>query len=68
MISFSEVVNRAMNGPICDEKEFDMEILMPELAKVVKKYEIKYNAYRASRNLKDRNDKVVERMYLIKMK
>jgi len=34
----------------------------------VKKYEIKYNAYRASRNLKDRNDKVVERMYLIKLK
>jgi hypothetical protein len=43
MVSFTEVVNRAMNGPICDEKEFDREILMPELAKAVTKYDIKYD-------------------------
>jgi len=43
MISFSEVVKRALNGPICSEKEFDMEIFVPELARVIKKYEIKYD-------------------------
>ncbi|MEW6265098.1 MAG: monomethylamine:corrinoid methyltransferase [Thermodesulfobacteriota bacterium] len=43
MISFSEVVKRAVSGPICTEKEFDMEILVPELRRVVKKYEIKYD-------------------------
>lgn len=34
----------------------------------VKKYEIMYNAYRASRNLAKRNDKVIEIMYLISKK
>jgi len=32
----------------------------------VKKYEITYDTYKGSRNLKDRNDKVIEIMYLIK--
>lgn len=32
---------------------------------VVEKYEIKYNAYRGSRNLSGRSDKVMERMYLV---
>jgi adenine-specific DNA-methyltransferase len=31
----------------------------------VKKYEITYDAYKGSRNLKDRSDKVIEIMYLI---
>ena len=34
----------------------------------VKKYEILYDAYKASRNLKKRNNKVVEIMYLISLK
>lgn len=32
---------------------------------VVEKHEIKYNAYRGSRNLAGRSDKVMERMYLV---
>lgn len=32
---------------------------------VVDKHEIKYNAYRGSRNLAGRSDKVMERMYLV---
>tara|TARA_Y100000816_G_C26074486_1_gene565480 strand:+ start:333 stop:1649 length:1317 start_codon:yes stop_codon:yes gene_type:complete len=32
---------------------------------VVEKHEIKYNTYRGSRNLAGRNDKVMERMYLV---
>lgn len=31
----------------------------------VKKYEIKYDAYKGSRNLADRSDKVLERMFLV---
>lgn len=34
----------------------------------IQKHEIKYNAYRASRNLGNRSDKVMERMYLITKK
>jgi len=34
----------------------------------VKKYEIKYDTYKGSRNLKDRSDKVIEIMYLISKK
>ena len=34
----------------------------------VKKYEILYDAYKASRNFKKRNNKVVETMYLICLK
>jgi len=34
----------------------------------VKKHEIKYDAYKGSRNLKDRSDKVIEIMYLVSKK
>ena len=34
----------------------------------VKKYEIKYDTYKGSRNLKDRSDKVIEIMYLVSNK
>jgi hypothetical protein len=31
----------------------------------IKKYEIKYDTYKGSRNLKERSDKVIEIMYLV---
>ena len=34
----------------------------------VKKYEINYDTYKGSRNLKDRSDKVIEIMYLVSKK
>lgn len=34
----------------------------------MKKYEIKYDTYKGSRNLKDRSDKVIEIMYLVSKK
>ena len=34
----------------------------------VKKYEIKYDTYKGSRNLKDRSNKVIEIMYLVSKK
>ena len=47
-------------GIICDE---DWEKIFEGY--VVEKHEIKYNAYRGSRNLAGRSDKVMERMYLV---
>ena len=35
---------------------------------IVKKYEITYDTYKGSRNLKDRSDKVIEIMYLVSKK
>ena len=43
MLSFLEVVDRALNGPICAEKDFDLKIFVPNLRKVLQKYNIKYD-------------------------
>ena len=43
MISFATVVERAFTGPICSERDFDLEFLVPNLRKVVDKYGIKYD-------------------------
>jgi methylamine--corrinoid protein Co-methyltransferase len=43
MISFSEVIDRALNGPICTEKDFDLRIFIPNMRKVIEKYKIKYD-------------------------
>ena len=43
MLSFSEVINRALNGPICTERDFDLGIFVPNLRKVLTKYNIKFD-------------------------
>jgi hypothetical protein len=43
MVTFSEVVNRALNGPILMEKEFDQKIFMPKVAEKVAKYDVRYD-------------------------
>jgi len=43
MLSFSEVVSRALNGPICTERDFDLDIFVPNLRHVLNKYGIKYD-------------------------
>ena len=43
MISFETVVERAFTGPICTERDFDLEIFVPNLRRVVEKYGIKYD-------------------------
>ena len=43
MITLSEIIKRSMNGPICSEKQFDTEILIPEMRRVIEKYEIAYD-------------------------
>ncbi|GFP26863.1 hypothetical protein HKBW3S42_00690 [Candidatus Hakubella thermalkaliphila] len=36
MITLFEVINRALSGPFCSEKDFDLKILVPELRRVIK--------------------------------
>jgi methylamine--corrinoid protein Co-methyltransferase len=43
MISFTEVIDRAMTGPLMPEKEYDLKVFVPKLRQVSKKYEIRYN-------------------------
>jgi len=43
MISFSTVVERALTGPICTERDFALGIFVPNLRKVINKYGIKYD-------------------------
>jgi len=42
MISFSKVVDRALTGPICSERDFELRIFVPAVRQVVKKYDIRY--------------------------
>jgi hypothetical protein len=44
MISFLEVIDRAMSGRYCKEQDFTMKALVPKLAEVVNKYGITYDA------------------------
>ena len=43
MISFFEIVERALNGPYYSEKDFDMKIMVPKVRVIVKKYDIRYD-------------------------
>ena len=43
MISFATIVERAFTGPICTERDFDLEVFVPNLRKVIEKYGIKYD-------------------------
>ncbi|MBM4447926.1 MAG: monomethylamine:corrinoid methyltransferase [Chloroflexi bacterium] len=43
MLSFNEVVERALTGPICTERDFDLGIFVPNLRKIIEKYSIKYD-------------------------
>jgi len=43
MIGFPAVVERALTGPICSERDFELEILVPSLRRVLEKYGIEYD-------------------------
>jgi len=43
MISFSTVVERALTGPICTERDFELKYFVPNMRRVVDKYGIKYD-------------------------
>jgi hypothetical protein len=39
----NEVLDRAQNGPICLEKDFDHKLFVPELQRVIKEYDISFD-------------------------
>lgn len=41
MVSFMEVINRALTGPYYTEKDYNLKVFVPKLREIVKKYEIK---------------------------
>ena len=43
MISFFEVIKRALSGPYCTPDDFAMRIVVPKLKATVKKYDIKWD-------------------------
>ena len=43
MLSFWTVVERALGGPICTERDFELSVFVPNLRKVIEKYGIKYD-------------------------
>lgn len=43
MISFYEVLDRAMSGEYCSERDFDMDVFVPKLSELIEKYKIKYD-------------------------
>jgi methylamine--corrinoid protein Co-methyltransferase len=43
VISYLEVIDRAMTGRYCKETDFNMKVLVPKLAEVVAKYGIEYD-------------------------
>jgi len=57
MISFAQVVERALNGPTCSERDFDLGFFVPNLRRVLKTYGIQYepqNPIPADDDLADR--------------
>ncbi|MFX0204750.1 MAG: monomethylamine:corrinoid methyltransferase [Candidatus Hodarchaeota archaeon] len=40
----NEVLNRAETGPVCLEKDFDLKLLVPELKRVIKEYDISFDS------------------------
>jgi len=44
VISFSSVVERAFDGPPCSEQDFDLQVFVPNLQRVLEKYDVRYDA------------------------
>jgi methylamine--corrinoid protein Co-methyltransferase len=43
MVNFLEIIDRAFEGPFTSENDFDLNIFVPKLRELIKKYEIKYD-------------------------
>ncbi len=57
MLSFAAIVDRALSGPIGTERDFELGIFVPNLRKILAKYDIKYdpqNPISADDDLADR--------------
>ncbi|MGD8398735.1 MAG: monomethylamine:corrinoid methyltransferase, partial [Anaerolineae bacterium] len=43
MITFTEVIDRAMTGRLVPEREYDLKVFVPALRKILKEYEIRFD-------------------------
>jgi len=43
MVNLIEIIDRALEGPFTSENDFNLNIFVPKLREVIKKYEIKYD-------------------------
>lgn len=43
MVDFLEICERALNGPIMTESDFDMKVFVPKLGQVLEQYDIRYD-------------------------
>lgn len=43
MLTYREIIQRTLNGPICTEKDFDLKRFVPAVRHVVEKYKIKWD-------------------------
>jgi len=43
MLSFYEVIDRSVTGPIMSNQDYNLNLYVPELTKVIQKYKIKFN-------------------------
>ena len=53
-----DIIDRAVTGPICDEKEFNLKYVAGGVAEVVKKYDIRFNKDHVIQQDDDLNDRV----------
>jgi len=59
MAGILDVYEKALQGPIMTENEFDMRVFVPQVRRVVKEYEIRYDA----RNPVPTDDAMADRVY-----
>ena len=43
MLSFFEVIDRAVTGPLMSDQDYYLNQYVPELSNVIQKYKIKFN-------------------------
>lgn len=43
MLSFMDVIDRAVTGPLMSNQDFNLNLFVPELTKTIQKYKIKFN-------------------------
>lgn len=43
MVDFLDICERALNGPIMTDTDFDMNVFVPKLGQVIKQYDIRYD-------------------------
>lgn len=60
MLTFSEIIDRAYTGPMCKDKEFNLQKFAPKVKEVVQKYEIEYKPQEPIPNDDDLADRVFE--------